>query len=138
MDFCLSSMKNYAFHLVWCCSVLCLIRCASSGRSLCVTRLISFLLIWSIFLCCASCSRFAYSIWFSCGSLFDLIFSFIGLALMLFYSYSVLAELEEGGVGSISGYRPSSLKEFLLAPIHPPLVAFSGPSIGIRAGLFTN
>jgi hypothetical protein len=41
-----------------------------------------------------------------------------------------LAELEERGVGSSLGHRPSSLEEFLLAPIHtpPPLVAFSGPS----------
>jgi hypothetical protein len=29
-----------------------------------------------------------------------------------FYSYVVLAELEERRVGSISGYRPSSLEEF--------------------------
>jgi hypothetical protein len=28
----------------------------------------------------------------------------------------------------ILGYRLSSCEEFLLAPIHPPLVAFSGPS----------
>jgi hypothetical protein len=28
----------------------------------------------------------------------------------------------------ILGYRSSSRGEFLLAPIHPPLVAFSGPS----------
>jgi hypothetical protein len=45
-----------------------------------------------------------------------------------FYSYTVLAELEERGVGSILGYRPSFGKEFWLTPIHPPLVAFSGPS----------
>jgi hypothetical protein len=30
-------------------------------------------------------------------------------------------------VGSISGYRLSSLEEFSLVPIHPPLVTFSGP-----------
>jgi hypothetical protein len=59
--------------LVWCC-ILCLIRCASSGHSLCDAGLVSFLLIRSIFLYCASCSRFAHSIWSSCGSLFDLIF----------------------------------------------------------------
>jgi hypothetical protein len=31
-----------------------------------------------------------------------------------------LAELEERGFGWDLGYRPSSLGEFLLAPIHPP------------------
>jgi hypothetical protein len=41
----------------------------------------------------------------------------------------VLAELEERGVGSNLGHRPSSGEEFQLAPIHPPpLVALSGPS----------
>jgi hypothetical protein len=40
----------------------------------------------------------------------------------------VLAELEERGIGLILGYRPSSYEKFLLAPIRPPLVAFSGPS----------
>jgi hypothetical protein len=39
-----------------------------------------------------------------------------------------LAELEERGVRLILGYRPSSLEEFWLALIHPPLVAFSDPS----------
>jgi hypothetical protein len=36
--------------------------------------------------------------------------------------------LEEKGVRSISGYKLSSSDEFWLAPIHPPLVAFTGPS----------
>jgi hypothetical protein len=40
-----------------------------------------------------------------------------------------LAELEERGVGLILGYRPSSCEEFLLAPIHPPLVTLTGPSV---------
>jgi hypothetical protein len=42
-----------------------------------------------------------------------------------------LIELEEKGFGWDLGYRPSSKKEFLLAPIHPPLVAFSDPSKGM-------
>jgi hypothetical protein len=46
----------------------------------------------------------------------------------LWYSCAVLAELVERDDGLILGYRPSSHEEFLLAPIHPPLVAFSGPS----------
>jgi hypothetical protein len=36
--------------------------------------------------------------------------------------------LEERWFGFELGYRPSSIKEFRLAPIHLPLVAFSGPS----------
>jgi hypothetical protein len=36
------------------------------------------------------------------------------------YSYAFLAELEESGVGSVLGYRPSFLEEFWLALIHPP------------------
>jgi hypothetical protein len=39
-----------------------------------------------------------------------------------------LAELVERDDRLILGYRPNSQREFLLAPIHPPLVAFSGPS----------
>jgi hypothetical protein len=36
-----------------------------------------------------------------------------------------LAELEERGFDWDLGYRPNSIGEFLLALIHPPLVAFS-------------
>jgi hypothetical protein len=46
-----------------------------------------------------------------------------------------LAELEERGIGSISGYMPSSCKEFWLAPIHPPsdrLIRF----FKVLAGMF--
>jgi hypothetical protein len=39
-----------------------------------------------------------------------------------------LAELEERGFGWDLGYRPSSLGEFLLAPIHPPSGRLLGPS----------
>jgi hypothetical protein len=53
---------------------------------------------------------------------------------IVFYSYAVLAELEEMCVGSILGYRPSSIEDFSLAPIHPPLVSFSGPSLGPEKG----
>jgi hypothetical protein len=56
----------------------------------------------------------------------------------LFYSYAVFAELEERRVGLILGYTPSSLEEFWLAPIHPPMVAFAGPSIDIRDGLVSS
>jgi hypothetical protein len=40
-----------------------------------------------------------------------------------------LAELEERGFGWDLGYRPSSLGEFLLAPIHPPSGRLLGPSV---------
>jgi hypothetical protein len=40
----------------------------------------------------------------------------------------VLAELEERRVGSTLGHRSSSVEEFGLAPIHPPLIIFSYPS----------
>jgi hypothetical protein len=53
-------------------------------------------------------------------------------------SYMALTELEEMRVESILGYRPSSLDDFLLAPIHPPLIALYGPSINIRGGLLTS
>jgi hypothetical protein len=43
----------------------------------------------------------------------------------LFDSYVILVELEERCVRSNLGYKPSSLEEFLLASIHPPLVTFS-------------
>jgi hypothetical protein len=39
-----------------------------------------------------------------------------------------LTELEERGAGLILGYMPSSVEDFLLAPIYPPLIAFPGPS----------
>jgi hypothetical protein len=43
-----------------------------------------------------------------------------------------LVELKEKRVGSILGYRSSSLKEIKLAPIHPPLIPFfSGSSHSI-------
>jgi hypothetical protein len=53
-------------------------------------------------------------------------------------SYVALTALEERRVGSILVYRSSSLDDFLLAPIHPPLIALSGPSINIRGGLLTS
>jgi hypothetical protein len=43
-------------------------------------------------------------------------------------SCAVLTELVENDDGLILRYRPSSQGEFLLAPIHPPLIAFSDPS----------
>jgi hypothetical protein len=45
----------------------------------------------------------------------------------------VFVELEERGIGSNLGYRPSSVEELLLALIHPhpPLVAFSVPSVSL-------
>jgi hypothetical protein len=39
-----------------------------------------------------------------------------------------LIGLEESGFGLNLGHRPDFGEEFLLAPIHPPLIAFSGPS----------
>jgi hypothetical protein len=47
-----------------------------------------------------------------------------------------LAELEEIGIGLILGYRLSSYENFLLALIHPPLVAFSDPSICLVSSCF--
>jgi hypothetical protein len=43
--------------------------------------------------------------------------------------------LEERGIRLISGYRSSSLKEFLIDSHSPPLVAFSGPSYVVFAEL---
>jgi hypothetical protein len=48
-----------------------------------------------------------------------------------FYSYVVLAELEERHVASNLRHRPSSVKEFNWLPFTPPLVALFGPSLSM-------